>query len=97
MSGYSSDEESELFEKPPGLVPFSYEPKRSRTTGSERDIDNKEESRIGRLDWCSCGNCKMMSTESESLCCRETGVVPGRKLNGNINFFPTSHQSFCSV
>ena len=46
-----------------------------------------EKERKGNLDWCLCGKCKAMSTNAESLCCREKKEVSDKILNGNFLHF----------
>ena len=46
-----------------------------------------EKERKGNLDWCLCGKCKAMSTNTESLCCREKNEVSDEILNVNFLHF----------
>ena len=52
------------------------------------------EARTGQNRWCKCGNCPAMSTEKESVCCKEvTEILQKMGSHGCI----TNHPSFCVV
>ena len=38
--------------------------------------------RLGNTNWCQCGNCRPMATETESLCCAETNEVADDMFEG---------------
>nr|XP_054774844.1 uncharacterized protein LOC129283033 [Lytechinus pictus] len=40
--------------------------------------------RVGRNDWCRCGNCPVMPTARESICCREIGPACDLQEDGCI-------------
>lgn len=52
----------------------------SPSSGEESGLDEK--SRIGNTDWCKCGKCRPMETETESLCCQDTNEVPEEFFEG---------------
>ena len=53
-----------------------------------------EKERKRNLDWCLCGKCKVMSTNPESLCCRERNELSDKILNGNILHFCLYNMNF---
>ncbi|KAM4696216.1 uncharacterized protein WCC33_014966 [Rhinophrynus dorsalis] len=46
---------------------FPYNPSRTTPKKVPEDVDG----RVGNKDWCSCGNCIIMPTAVESICCQE--------------------------
>ncbi|KAG8442502.1 hypothetical protein GDO86_011336 [Hymenochirus boettgeri] len=42
---------------------------------SSSEIEEDPNSRIGKISWCLCGNCKEMPTEKESICCQEVEEI----------------------
>ncbi|XP_066922307.1 P2X purinoceptor 7-like [Clytia hemisphaerica] len=67
------------------LKPYDFEPE-IPSVSEEEEIDqpseNKSKSRIGNTDWCECGECRPMDTETESLCCLDTNEVPEEYFEG---------------
>ena len=53
-----------------------------------------EKERKGNLDWCLCGKCKAMSTNTDSLCCREKNEVLDEILKANFLHFLLFNMSF---
>ncbi|XP_053563041.1 uncharacterized protein LOC128653647 [Bombina bombina] len=54
----------------------------SRETDTESNSDsdsdsssNEDNDRLDNLSWCRCGNCKLMPTVIESICCRENDDI----------------------
>ena len=61
-----------------GVEPFQFEPMYSTeemefwaSIEEEGEEGESQETRQGRRDWCSCGNCVEMPTEVECCCCQE--------------------------
>ena len=51
------------------------------------ETKDAEKGRKRNVDWCLCGKCKAMSTNAESLCCREKNEISDEILNSNfLNF-----------
>ena len=46
-----------------------------------------DKERKGNLDWCLCGKCKVMSTNAESLCCRQKNEPSDEIIDGNFLHF----------
>ena len=47
------------------------------SSASSSDMDEPEElERIGNTNWCKCGHCFAMETNTESLYCRDTNEAP---------------------
>ena len=84
------DEESNKEGNELGLSPFMFEPERSEEAqvlmenlNTETLIKEQQESRIGHTNWCSCEKCKtMLTTDEESLCCRDTNDIPDNHFQG---------------
>ena len=49
--------------------------------------------RLANTDWCECGNCLVMPTARECICCREIGRCRDLQPNGCI----TNNEDFGSV
>lgn len=70
------------------LQPYDFEPLVSDNQESSSDTDSddipstNEALRVGNIDWCECGNCRPMETESESLCCIEANEIPDEFFQG---------------
>ena len=84
---YSLDSSSN-FVKP---KPYDFEPTVSdnentdgETSSSAMQKKEVEKERKGNLDWCLCGKCKAMSTNAESLFCRQKNELSDEILNGNF-------------
>ena len=60
---------------------------RIQTEETTMETKDAEKERKGNLDWCLCGKCKAMSTNAESLCCREKNEVLDEILNGDSLHF----------
>ena len=60
---------------------------RIQTEETAMETKDAEKERKGNLDWCLCGKCKAMSTNAESLCCREKNEVSDEILNGESLHF----------
>ena len=71
------------------IRPFMFEPQHG--SSSEDDDDHTDaqpeteesqelstQSRLGTREWCLCGNCQVMVTEQESICCQEMDVLGDR-------------------
>ena len=62
------------------LKPFDFEsvcsPRKDLIIKSQQSSEDGEQVRKGNTDWCLCGCCKVMETEAESFCCRDTNKVP---------------------
>lgn len=81
------------------LRPYLFEPERqTHPTGSS---DNNQHhtpissTRTGNTNWCSCGNCRIMETDEESLCCREAGEVPEEYFENELCI--TENENFRAV
>ena len=60
------------------LKPYDFEPTVRDNENTDGEISSSamqtkeaKKKRKGYLDWCCYGKCKAMSTNTESLCCRE--------------------------
>ena len=70
------------------IQPYSFEPvKSNRSSIEDLTTDNSSESedetssittRLGNTEWCSCGNCRPMSQEKESICCQEVSQLDNK-------------------
>ena len=76
------------------LKPYDFEPTVSDNENTEGEVSSSaiqtkevEKERKGNLDWCLCEKCKAMSTNAESLCCREKNEVSDESLYGNFLHF----------
>lgn len=54
--------------------PYSYQPKYTAQEVAEREVRAQDEARVmaeraGNTEWCKCGNCVVMSTAKECICC----------------------------
>ena len=102
MSSCSTDDRSESSSNESINLHFSklkqYDLKpvcKPRIFSSESELESEveEQGRIGKTDWCQCGECKPMTTYTESLCCQDTNEVPeelfeGQKLHYKIKRVP---------
>lgn len=63
------------------VEPFQFEPQRQGDSEEEisqpegNEDPRQEEARVGNNEWCQCGNCLPMSTEIESVCCKELNFI----------------------
>ena len=76
------------------IKPCDFEPTVSDNENTDGEVSSSamqtkkaEKERKGNLDWCLCGKCKAMSTNAESLCCREKNELSDEILNGNFLHF----------
>ncbi|XP_070570981.1 P2X purinoceptor 7-like [Ptychodera flava] len=69
------------------IKPYQFEPVRKQasqpvqnTDSSSEDDDNSEmsDARLTNTDWCKCGNCGIMSTLQECICCAELSLPESR-------------------
>ena len=78
----SSSDSLDSFSNFGKLKPYDFEPTVSDNENTEGEVSSSamqtkeaEKERKGTLDWCLCENCKIMSTNADSLCCREKNEV----------------------
>ena len=81
-----------------GLRPYDFEPVGTPVTSSSESGNDElnstaGNSRIGTTDWCTCGNCRPMGTDNESICCQE--AVPGDFFNGDNCIL--NHEDFIAI
>ena len=91
LSSSDSRDSSSNFVK---LKPYHFEPTVSDNENTDGEISSSamqtnevEKERKGNLDWCLCGKCKVMSTNAESLCCRQKNEPSDEIINGNFLHF----------
>ena len=85
-SSSESDEENGLFEFSEDfkkLKPYEFEPLASSSSDEESKESDVENTRKGNTDWCSCDCCNVMTTEAESLCCKEANEILDNLFEGN--------------
>ena len=77
-----------------GKLKYDFEPTVSDNENTNGEVSSSatqtkeaEKERKRNLDWCLCGKCKAMSTNAESLCCRQKCEVSDEILNGNFLHF----------
>ena len=65
------------------LKPYDFKPLVKKIPNNT-DLQTTEvtSKRIGNTNWCQCGLCQPMESESESLCCLDTNEVPGDYFEG---------------
>ena len=77
------------------VMGFQYEPTRSTpcplndipyNDDIDHEISNISE-RGNNSDWCDCGNCKVMPTSKECLCCTEVDEIKYFRLQGKAKCF----------
>ena len=89
----SSESDNDSFPDINKLKPYDLEPEiacelSSSSSGdniSSSDSENDDDTRIGNTSWCLCGKCLSMSTDAESLCCRDMNEIPDDYFEGNYN------------
>ena len=92
----SSSESLDCFSNLDKLKPYDFEPTVSDNENIEmeksvlqickqRTLKKKEQK--GNLHWCLLGKYKAMSTNADSLCCREKNKVSDVSFNGNFLHF----------
>ena len=69
------------------LQPYEFEPLTSSSDSSSHSktsspVNDSSIKRLGKTNWCQCGNCRPMETETESLCCAETNEVADDMFEG---------------
>ena len=76
------------------LKPYDFGPTISDNGNTEGEVSSStmqtkraEKERKGNLDWCLCGKCKAMSTNTKRLCCRQKNEVSDEILNGKFFHF----------
>ena len=87
FDGSFTDDDDDLTENLACLKPYSFEPiidnsSSSDTSSSEEELDVTTKKRIGNTLWCTCGFCRVMETNTESLCCKEKNEIPQEKFEG---------------
>ena len=90
----SSSDSLDSFSNFDKLKSYDFEPIVSDNENTDGEVSSStmetkeaEKERKGNLDWCLCGRCKAMSTNTESLFCREKNEVSEEILNGNFLHF----------
>ena len=90
----SSSDSLDSFSNFVKLKPYDFEPTVSDNENTDGEVSSSamqtkeaEKERKGNLDWCLCGKCKAMSTNAESLRCREKNELSDEILNGNFLHF----------
>ena len=90
----SSSDSLDTFSNFVKLKPYDFEPTVSDNENTDGEVSSSamqtkeaEKERKGNLDWCLCGKCKAMSTNAESLRCREKNELSDEILNGNFLHF----------
>ena len=69
-----------------GIRAYDFEPAGSPLPSSSDDeleygpLPNSSD--VGSLEWCVCGNCRVMTTNEENVCCQE--AVPEHFLDGKM-------------
>ena len=93
-ASFSSSDSLDSFSNFDKLKPYDFEPTVSDNGNTDEEVSSSamqtkraEKERKGNLDCCLCGKCKAMSTNAESLCCREKNEVSDEILNGNFLHF----------
>ena len=93
-ASWSSSDSLNSFSNFDKLKPYDFESTVSDNENTDGEVSSSamqtkeaEKERKGNLDWCLCGKYKAMSTNTESLCCREKNEVLDEILNGNFLHF----------
>lgn len=47
----------------------------TEASGESEYFDAKDDTRVGHLDWCKCGHCKIETREIDCLCCKEVDAL----------------------
>ena len=63
-------------------------------SSSAMQLKEDEKEQKGNLDLCLCGKYKVMSTNADSLCCREKNELSDEILNGNFLYFRLYNMKF---
>ena len=88
------DNLDELF-KGMGIEPYRFEPtkrnyEQSQEGGSQIQKENMflinhwANIRVGKIEWCTCKNCRIESREIDCLYCREAGAISDEQYSGYI-------------
>ena len=79
---FSSSDSLDSFSNFDKLKPYEFEPTVSDNENADREVSSSatqtkgaEKERKENLDWCLYEKCKAMSTNTQSLCCREKNEV----------------------
>ena len=90
----SSSDSLDTFSNFVKLKPYNFEPTVSDNENTDGEFSSSamqtkqaEKERKGNLDCFFCGKGKAMSTNAESLCCREKNEVSDESLYGNFLHF----------
>ena len=76
-----------------GVAPFMFEPlaphgyvENTDDESDETETDNIDDrnDRSGETSWCLCGECRVMESHEESICCKEIDVIPDDHFEGKI-------------
>jgi len=70
------------------VKPYQFEPDclNERNLNSFTEISDfviNVDNRSGKLNWCKCGQCVVMMTDQESICCQESEKV--KQVSGIVN------------
>ncbi|XP_057308898.1 P2X purinoceptor 7-like [Hydractinia symbiolongicarpus] len=86
----SSESDNSLHEKDfTKLQPYEFELLVSDEEEVSNGVENDEvsftdaEPRTGNANWCECGNCRAMETDTESVCCVESNEIPDEFFQGH--------------
>ena len=90
----SSSESLDSFSDFDELKPYDFEPTVSDNENTDGEVSSSnlqtkeaEKEQKGNLHWCFLGKSKAMSTNADSLCCREKNKVSDVSFNGNFLHF----------
>ena len=90
MAESVNDENEETVNYRYGIRPYQFEPVRNNDSfnnvhnGSDETASSSsegEDDRLTNTSWCSCNNCILMPTLTESICCREIRPVFRKMVN----------------
>ena len=86
LSDLSESDQSESDKNMPDLCllkPYDFEPLLKKTTNNT-DLQTTQATtkRIGNTNWCQCGLCQPMESDTESLCCLDTNDAPDDYFEG---------------
>ena len=76
---------------------YSFEPRKSNSNDNkkpERRVNRELIDRNGKTDWCDCGECVIMPTDEESVCCVESDII--NNIRGSVECI-TQHISFDNI
>ena len=87
----------EMIEMIDEFHPYMYEPEKEvqNSSSDEDSIDedndeyfdalNEQETRVGKIDWCQCGNCRIEKREIDCLCCQEVDALNSKFDEENVS------------